>query len=33
MTAFEMAIQPLKKYLDFSGRASRPEFWFFFLPA
>jgi uncharacterized membrane protein YhaH (DUF805 family) len=31
MTAFEMAIQPLKKYFDFSGRASRPEFWFFFL--
>lgn len=30
MTAFEMAIQPLKKYFDFKGRASRPEFWFFF---
>jgi uncharacterized membrane protein YhaH (DUF805 family) len=31
MTAFEMAIQPLKKYADFAGRASRSEFWFFFL--
>ena len=30
MSAFEMAIQPLKKYFDFKGRASRPEFWFFF---
>lgn len=31
MTAFQMAIQPLKKYFDFAGRASRPEFWLFFL--
>jgi uncharacterized membrane protein YhaH (DUF805 family) len=30
MTAFEMALQPLKKYADFKGRASRSEFWIFF---
>jgi len=30
MTAFELAIRPLKKYFDFAGRASRSEFWFFF---
>ena len=30
MTAFEMAMRPLKKYFDFAGRASRSEFWFFF---
>lgn len=29
MSAFEMAMQPLKKYADFKGRASRSEFWAF----
>ena len=29
MSAFEMAMQPLKKYADFKGRASRSEFWTF----
>lgn len=31
MTAFEMAMRPLKKFADFKGRASRSEFWIFFL--
>ena len=31
MSAFEMAMQPLKKYADFKGRASRSEFWTFFV--
>lgn len=26
---FELMLQPLKKYADFSGRASRQEFWLF----
>lgn len=30
MTFFEQAFQPLRKYADFSGRASRGEFWTFF---
>ena len=31
MTLFEQAVQPLKKFADFSGRASVAEFWTFFL--
>ena len=31
MTAFEMAMRPLRKYADFKGRASRSEFWTFFV--
>ena len=31
MEFFTWAVQPLKKYADFSGRASRAEFWYFFL--
>lgn len=31
MFVFESALQTLKKYADFSGRASRSEFWCFFL--
>ena len=31
MTAFELAMQPLKKYAVFKGRASRSEFWTFFV--
>ncbi|QNP42455.1 DUF805 domain-containing protein [Sphingomonas daechungensis] len=30
MRLFESARQTLKKYADFSGRASREEFWLFF---
>ena len=30
MTLLDQAIEPLKKYADFSGRASRGEFWTFF---
>ena len=30
MMFFESAMQTLRKYADFSGRASRQEFWFFF---
>ena len=30
MFIFESAIQTLKKYSDFNGRASRQEFWCFF---
>ena len=30
MFIFESAIQTLKKYADFNGRASRQEFWSFF---
>lgn len=30
MVVFESAMHTLKKYADFSGRASRSEFWFFF---
>ena len=28
---FELMMQPLRKYADFKGRASREEFWFFML--
>ncbi|HVH37196.1 MAG TPA: DUF805 domain-containing protein [Sphingomicrobium sp.] len=28
---FEAMMQPLRKYADFKGRASREEFWFFML--
>lgn len=31
MTAFEMALRPLQKYGDFSGRAPRAEYWWFYL--
>ena len=31
MTLFEQAVQPLKKYADFKGRASVAEFWTFFV--
>ena len=31
MKLFESALYTLKKYADFSGRASRSEFWNFFL--
>jgi uncharacterized membrane protein YhaH (DUF805 family) len=30
MFLFESALYTLKKYADFSGRASRSEFWYFF---
>ena len=30
MIIFESALHTLKKYADFSSRASRSEFWFFF---
>ena len=30
MRLFESALHTLKKYADFSGRASREEFWLFF---
>ena len=30
MTLLDQALVPLKKYADFSGRASRGEFWTFF---
>jgi len=30
MVIFESALHTLKKYADFSGRASRSEFWYFF---
>ena len=30
MKLFESALYTLKKYADFSGRASREEFWYFF---
>ena len=30
MVIFESALHTLKKYADFSGRASRSEFWLFF---
>ena len=30
MLIFQSAIQTLKKYAEFSGRASRQEFWYFF---
>jgi uncharacterized membrane protein YhaH (DUF805 family) len=30
MMIFESALHTLKKYADFSGRASRSEFWYFF---
>jgi uncharacterized membrane protein YhaH (DUF805 family) len=30
MIIFESALHTLKKYADFSGRASRSEFWYFF---
>lgn len=30
MFIFESAVQTLKKYADFNGRASRQEFWCFF---
>jgi uncharacterized membrane protein YhaH (DUF805 family) len=30
MKLFESALFTLKKYADFSGRASRSEFWYFF---
>jgi uncharacterized membrane protein YhaH (DUF805 family) len=31
MFVFQSALQTLKKYADFSGRASREEFWCFFV--
>ena len=31
MSPIAWALQPLKKYATFSGRASRAEFWWFFL--
>ena len=31
MSFFEAALSPLKKYATFSGRATRQEFWSFFL--
>jgi uncharacterized membrane protein YhaH (DUF805 family) len=31
MSPFDWALRPLKKYATFSGRASRAEFWWFFL--
>ncbi len=31
MKLFECALYTLKKYADFSGRASREEFWLFFV--
>jgi len=31
MSPTQWMVQPLKKYADFQGRASRPEYWWFFL--
>jgi uncharacterized membrane protein YhaH (DUF805 family) len=31
MSPIDFALQPLKKYATFTGRASRAEFWWFFL--
>jgi len=31
MTPIDWALRPLKNYANFSGRASRAEFWWFFL--
>ena len=31
MTPIDWATLPLKKYADFSGRASRSEYWWFYL--
>ncbi|MEO7655021.1 MAG: DUF805 domain-containing protein [Sphingomicrobium sp.] len=31
MTPVDWAKRPLQKYADFSGRASRPEYWWFVL--
>jgi uncharacterized membrane protein YhaH (DUF805 family) len=31
MTPIDWAKRPLQKYADFSGRAPRPEYWWFFL--
>lgn len=31
MSPIDWAIRPLQKYADFSGRASRPEYWWFVL--
>jgi uncharacterized membrane protein YhaH (DUF805 family) len=31
MTPIDWAKRPLEKYADFSGRASRPEYWWFIL--
>jgi uncharacterized membrane protein YhaH (DUF805 family) len=31
MSPVDWAMRPLRKYADFSGRAPRPEYWWFFL--
>jgi uncharacterized membrane protein YhaH (DUF805 family) len=31
MTPIDWAMRPLKKYADFSGRAPRAEYWWFYL--
>lgn len=31
MSPIDWATRPLKKYADFSGRAPRPEYWWFYL--
>ena len=31
LNPFEWAILPFRKYADFSGRAPRPEYWWFYL--
>lgn len=31
MTPIDWAKRPLEKYADFTGRASRPEYWWFYL--
>jgi uncharacterized membrane protein YhaH (DUF805 family) len=31
MSPIDWAIRPMQKYADFSGRASRPEYWWFVL--
>ncbi|MEO7504801.1 MAG: DUF805 domain-containing protein [Sphingomicrobium sp.] len=31
MTPIDWATRPLKKYADFTGRAPRPEYWWFYL--
>ena len=31
LTPFEWAVQPLKRYATFSGRAARAEYWWFYL--
>ena len=31
MSPIDWALRPLQKYSDFSGRASRPEYWWFYL--